>query len=304
MKIVILGGQGFIGHNLTSKLKEYGHHIVVVTNKIDESRIINGVEYVEIDITKLNEVEHIFEQVDLVYHLISTTVPTTSNRDIEFDISSNLIATVKLLEICVKCEVEKVIFTSSGGAIYGNVKTTPITEEHDVNPISSYGVVKLAIEKYLFMYHELYGLKYTVLRVANPYGLYQQNVGQGIINVYLRNILQGKAIEVWSDLKVTKDYIYIDDLVDAMVMSIKENIVGVYNVGSGTGHSIQEIIEGIEEVVGDKIEIVYKNKVKTDVSLNILDITKFREASGWKPKVTLNLGIRQLYKWLKDHECK
>lgn len=146
------------------------------------------------------------EGIDVVFHLASTTLPKTSNDDPGYDVRSNVVDTIQLLEACVDAGVRKVIFASSGGTVYGVPERLPIKEDHPTNPISSYGIVKLTIEKYLGLFHYLYGLDYAALRISNPYGPYQDPAGQqGAISVFLHRILSGQPIAIWGDGEIVRE---------------------------------------------------------------------------------------------------
>jgi UDP-glucose 4-epimerase len=160
---------------------------------------------------------------DVVYHLISTTVPGTSNVDPMGDVQSNLVGTIRLIQEMKKHQVKRIVYLSSGGTVYGDPSRLPVSEDHPLDPLCSYGIVKVAVEKYLNMHSVLEGLNATVLRVSNPYGgiARRTNDLQGVIPIFLRKMVAGKNIEIWGDGSTVRDYIYIDDLVDAMVCALE-----------------------------------------------------------------------------------
>jgi UDP-glucose 4-epimerase len=171
MNVLILGGLGFLGINVTKGMLEASHSVTVVDmNMPAKGRKIDGCKYVVCSFDKLSSISSEFDDIDVVIHLISTTLPSTSNENIEHDISSNLLNTIELLHLCVEHNVKRVVFSSSGGTVYGIPDTIPISEDHPTNPICSYGIVKLPIEKYLQLFNRLYGLDYRILRISNPYG--------------------------------------------------------------------------------------------------------------------------------------
>lgn len=305
MKILVLGGQGFIGYNLCSKLVEYGYQVSVFGQVIDPDRIIKECNYIAGDFSNIDEYVDIFEGVDVVYHLISTTNPGTSNNNITQDIETNLISTIKMLNNCVKKHVKKVIFASSGGTVYGVPETLPISEEHKTNPICSYGITKLAIEKYLELYNRMYNLEYMILRLANPYGPFHVSNSQGLINVYLNKVIENNIIEIWGDGEVSRDYIYIDDVVNAMCLSLNSNIKNeVLNIGSGEGTTINDVIKIMEESLGMQLNKVYKESRNVDVPINILDINKAKQKLNWLPQVNIKEGIIKTYDAIKQTKTK
>lgn len=297
MKILVLGGQGFIGQNLCQRLLSEGHDIRVLEYNVNPARCLEGVLYKQGNFTNIDTYKDMLKDIDVVYHLISTTNANNSNREIKRDIEENVIGTVNLLDACVEAGIKKVVFASSGGTIYGIPKEVPIPETHPNNPICSYGITKLAVEKYLNLYHHLYGLDYVSLRLSNPYGPLHQSMTQGLINVILQKVIKGEPIEVWGDGKVERDYIYIDDVIDVLDM-VKDRSVEekVFNVGSGQSHSICDIINEVESAIGEKVPVIYKEARSQDVPVNVLDIKRIKTYFGWKPKVSLSRGIHLTYR--------
>ena len=197
---------------------------------------------------------------DVLYHLISTTTPQISNDDPVGDVESNVISTINMLKEATKAGVKKIIFFSSGGTIYGVPQYTPIREEHPTEPICSYGIQKLTTEKYLHLFYVLYGLEYGILRIANPYGPRQSPYsGQGVVAAFVHRAVTGQPIEVWGDGSVVRDYVYAADVAKAAVAML--NYSGrhrIFNIGSGTGKSLLEIIHSIEALSGVSIKIDFK----------------------------------------------
>lgn len=302
MNILILGGTGFIGSNLLERLDGSDHKIkVLLRNHNKDIKPYSNVEYFYSEYSKIEEVPNLFDNVELVINLITTTHPTSSNNDMVYDINSNLINAVKLLDLMKHHKINKSIFISSGGSVYGNTLKQFVTEEDPLNPISSYSIVKVAIESYLKLYHHLYGIQYTILRASNPYGKRQSKIGvQGIIATIFDRILNNEPLEIWGDGSVIRDYIYIDDLIDSIEASIEQNICGTYNIGSGVGFSILEIIETIEEITKKKCNIKFYPARKFDVKRVVLDTNKFKDVSGWVPKTSLKNGCKKYFEFLKN----
>ena len=195
MKSLIIGGNGFIGTHLTDRLLGGGHRVRVYDRGLNKFRALpRAAEYVEGELGNHGLIREALNGVEVVYHFVSTTLPKTSNDDPIYDVRSNLVDTLQLLESCVEAGVRKVVFASSGGTVYGVPQEVPLTEKHPTAPITSYGVVKLAIEKYLGLFSHLHDLDYTVLRISNPYGAYQNPVGQqGAVAVFSEPHLQGRT---------------------------------------------------------------------------------------------------------------
>jgi len=187
----------------------------------------------------------------------------------------------------------KLVFVSSGGTVYGRPQQTPIPETHPTEPTCSYGIVKLAIEKYLALYQMLHGLDYRVLRLANPYGPGQEaNRAQGVIGTFLSRVVHDEAIEVWGDGSVVRDYLYIGDTVAAMLLAAEyAGAERIFNIGSGEGHSVREIIAAVEQATGKKAKASYTAARKFDVPVSVLDISRAQNELGWRPAVNLDEGL-------------
>jgi UDP-glucose 4-epimerase len=198
-------------------------------------------------------------------------------------------------------QVKRIMYLSSGGTVYGDPIRLPVSEDHPLDPLCSYGIVKVAVEKYLNMYSVLDRLTATVLRVSNPYGgsAWRANDLQGVIPIFLRKMAAGKSIEIWGDGSTVRDYIYIDDLIDAMVCALGAQGSAVYNVGSGVGHSLNEVLEILSDVTGMEPRVSYSAPRGFDVSRIVLDVRKAREALGWQPSTTLRQGCSRYWDLLR-----
>ena len=302
MNVLVLGGNGFIGSHIVDELLVAGHAVRVFDRSPEAFRQpLPNVDYRVGGFDDYMLLAEALQNIDVVCHAISTTVPGTSNLDPVADIQSNLINTVRLLENMRKMGVRKIAFVSSGGTVYGNPESLPIREDHPLNPICSYGVVKVAIEKYLFMHQQLYNLKPVVIRASNPYGPRQGHRGvQGLISTFLSRAINSDVLEVWGDGSVVRDYIYISDLARLFVTALSSEVTGVFNVGSGEGHSVNEIINAVNHVTGQSACVKYEKKRSYDVLRATLDIGKAREQFGWNPEVSLASGMKLYYEWLKS----
>lgn len=299
---LLLGGNGFMGTHLTDRLLEDGHAVRVYDRSPNKFRTLpRGVEYIEGELGNHGLILEALQGVEVVYHFVSTTLPKTSNDDPLYDVRSNLIDTVQLLESCVEAGIRKVVFASSGGTVYGVPKEVPISEDHPTEPISSYGIVKLAIEKYLHLFHHLYGLDYTALRISNPYGPYQNPAGQqGVISVFLKHLYEGTPITIWGDGSVVRDYLYVTDVVEALELAGgEETRHKVFNIGSGYGVSLNELLHEITEVVGEWPEVEYVSGRALDVPASVLGVGRAQEEMGWRPRTELAQGIARTWEWIR-----
>lgn len=304
MKTLVLGGCGFIGSHLVDDLLAAGHKVRVFDRAAELYRApLANVDYRFGDFADSASLAEALEGIEVVYHLISTTVPSTSNLDPVGDIQSNLINTVHLLQLMVQKNIKRIVYLSSGGTVYGIPETNPIPESHPLRPICSYGVVKVAIENYLQMFHHLHGLEYVVLRASNPYGERQGHLGvQGVIGTFMRKILTDEPIEIWGDGSVVRDFIYVSDLTSLAVLAGNSKLSGTYNAGSGQGHSITELISTISGVIHREIQPLYKASRGYDVPRVILDTSLATSHFGWTACTTLVEGIERSWKWIETHK--
>ena len=306
MRCLILGGGGFIGSFLVDRLLALGHEARI----FERPRVLpyrafghgENVEWCVGDFQSAADVEAAVQGCSVVFHLVSTTLPKNSNDDPIYDVETNLVGTLRLLAAAVRCAVKKVVFISSGGTVYGIPNRIPVSEEHPTDPLVSYGIAKLTIEKYLHLYWRLHGLDYCVLRVANPFGERQRvDTAQGAVAVFLSRALASEPIEIWGDGSVTRDYVYIEDVVDAFIMAMNhDGEPRVFNVGSGEGRSLNQLLTIMEDLLGRPVERRYMTARKFDVPANVLDITRAWGVLGWQPRVSFREGLQRTLDWMRN----
>ncbi len=302
MSVLIIGGNGFIGSHLTKFLVAKDQSIRVYNRSHNPYiKPLDEVEYIYGDFGDQDLLKIALKNVEIVYQLVSHTIPSTSNENPIGDVNSNVINTLKFLEICVEASVRKIIFPSSGGTVYGLPQQLPILETHPTEPICSYGITKLTIEKYLYLYNYLHGLDYSILRIANPYGPGQNPTGKlGAITVFLNRILKHLPIQIWGNGEIIRDYLYILDVVQALYDVQNPNLTEkLFNIGSGQGISLNELLEKIRQVIQDDFKVEYIQRRKVDIPTNVLDITKAKVILQWQPSVQLETGIQETWQWLK-----
>jgi len=300
MRVLIIGGGGFLGRNITEALHLEGA-LVRILNRRKPEWVDDRIDFIEADFTATHTLEASMNKCDAVVHLACTTLPKSSNDDPQFDVTSNLFGTVGLLELAVKKNIKNFIFASSGGTVYGVPSSLPVPETAPTSPLCSYAIVKLAIENYLRLFHTLHALPCTSLRFSNPYGPYQRvDRPQGVVAVFCYNALVDRPLDVWGDGSVVRDFVYARDVATAVVMALKKPGTGdVFNIGSGHGTSVNDIIHVLKELLGKKIQVNYSPSRIFDVPKIYLDIRKAERILGWKPELNLRQGLEQTLAWIE-----
>ncbi len=293
MRCLVLGGGGFLGGHLISALLEEGHEVRAFDRSAHRARADQpDAEWREGDFGNRGDLLAAVDGCDIAFHLIATTLPRTSNEDPVHDLESNLLPTVRFLDIARDLGLRKVIFASSGGTVYGTPSIVPIPETHPTRPVCSYGIHKLAIEHYLHLYYTLYGLDYGVLRLANPFGERQRtDASQGAVAVFLDKALRGEEAVIWGDGSVVRDYLYVKDAAAAFCAVARHaSETKTFNIGSGQGQSLNELLAAIESVLGEPVRRRYQPGRPFDVPVNVLDTSLAADVLGWRPRVSFRDG--------------
>jgi UDP-glucose 4-epimerase len=308
MLCLVLGGRGFIGSHLVDALLARGYRVRCFDRPhvmpLGESHLTNpNFELYEGDFVSEADVAEALVGCEVCFHLVSTTLPKSSNADPVFDVESNILGTVRLLGHGVRLGLKKIIFVSSGGTVYGVPTQVPIPETHPTEPVCSYGITKLGIEKYLGLFNHLHDLEYTILRIANPYGERQRtHASQGAVAVFLGKVLRGEPVEIWGDGSVVRDYIHIADVVNALMISLEQSAgEHVFNIGAGHGHNLNEVLTAIERATGRVANRNYLPGRPFDVPVSVLCIARAKELLGWSPNVDFEQGLKRFAAWLVDH---
>lgn len=302
MKLLVLGGSGFIGSHVVDAALAKGHAVRVYDRAQERFRPTPAaVEFVQGDLSDTASLAEALMGIDMVFHLVSTTVPTTANLDPIADIQGNLVGTLRLLDLMRAQGVRRLLYLSSGGTVYGIPTMDPVPEHHPLQPISSYGIIKVAIESYIRMEANLHGLAPVILRPSNPYGPRQGHGGvQGIIGTYMWRHARGENMELWGDGSIVRDFVDVRDLAQLCVTCAEAGTTGVYNAGAGMGHSIREIIDGISRVSGIPLEPVVKPGRQFDVPRVVLDISAVNAATGWAPTIRFEDGLADTWTWVRE----
>lgn len=308
MNITILGAAGFIGTNLLIELaKKPENNITAIDKNLTYFSHLKKLELANVLFKESpflvdSDYDSLVSDSDIVYHLISTTVPTTSNQHISQELQSNIILSSNLFEACVRKKVKKVVFISSGGTVYGKEHNCPLNEDTPTNPITAYGVQKITIEKLLYLYKYMYNLDYRIIRLANPYGPYQRPNGiLGAVTTFIYKALMGESIDIYGDGSVVRDFIFIDDVIRALQKIVNgEEMYRTYNLGCGYGTSIKQVVNCIQKTLNIDLKINYKEARKVDVPVNYLDIHRYETAFGSLNPTSLEDGILQTANFMRN----
>ncbi|WP_341961936.1 NAD-dependent epimerase/dehydratase family protein [Pseudomonas sp. RC10] len=305
MKCVVLGGTGFIGSHLVNALNDLGHEVTSLTrhappqNTILSELALRNTNWQIGDYQNREDIKKLLRGNEVCFHLISSSLPSNSNKDPSWDVSTNVCNSLHVMEEAVQAGIKNMIFISSGGTIYGEAQCSPIPETHPLEPTCSYGVTKLAIEKYLALFERLHGLPYKIIRLANPYGPGQDvNKAQGAISVFIERIRNQLPIQIWGDGSNVRDYIYIEDAVQGILAVMNhQGPDRIFNIGSGTGSSLSEIIGEISLILSPVSEIAFLPARQFDIKYNVLDITKAQTLLNFKTNTTLAEGVGKTIAW-------
>lgn len=304
MKILITGGAGFIGSHIVDMLIEEGYEVVVADNLSsgNEDNINQKAKFYKIDIQD-PKLDLIFKEVmpDYVSHHAAQIDVRRSVSDPIYDAKINILGTINVLQNCVKYNVKKVVFASSGGAIYGEQETFPAPESHPLKPISPYGITKLAAEKYLFYYKTVFNLDYVALRYANVYGPRQDPRGEaGVVSIFIQKMLDGSQPVINGDGEQTRDFVYVGDVARANIMSIKNNTAeNVINIGTGIETSVNKIYNHIRKIINPSIEEKHGPPNKGEQNRSLIDYTKARKILHWEPITPLEKGLQYTCDYFK-----
>lgn len=306
-RILVTGGCGFIGKHLVDRLLDHSHNVVVL-DIVEPETVHQSLQYISGSFLDAKMVAQATKGANVLFHLAATKFPQEANKEPILDISENIIGSAQLFQSALECGVERAIFCSSGGTIYGETNDTPIRENQPTKPIAAYGVSKLAIENYLSFFGRQGNMKTVSLRVANPYGP-KQNVrgvanaqnAQGALTTFCNKAVLGQQIEIWGDGLVERDYVFISDVIDAFMASLDANLDGhPINIGSGLGVSLNTILSEIKHVWGAKLDVEYLPGRSFDVPTNFLDINRAAVILNWAPRTSLREGIAETLDFIRS----
>lgn len=298
-KVLITGGAGFIGSHIIEVLQKENCEIIVLDNLHTGLRenVPENICLIEMDIRDKGVID-IFEQYqfDVVLHLAGQTMVNVSVDDPFYDADVNIMGTVNILEACRKTGVKRIVFSSTA-ATYGDIEEVPIREEFSVNPLSFYGLSKLTVEKYLKLYHDLYGLEYVILRYANVYGERQGDGGEGgVISIFTKKIAKDESFVIHGDGKQTRDFVYAGDVARANWYAANTEYCNtIYNVSTNSETSIRELVDLLESASGKTIDRQYGERREGDIYRSVLDNLKIVTNLNWRPMINLQEGLKRTY---------
>jgi UDP-glucose 4-epimerase len=305
--ILVLGGTGFLGMNVINhyqqELQEFAERDVVfiVVGKTQALQIRLNCIQVQIDYRNEQELRILMESypIEEVFHFISTSVPATSNANIKYDVKSNLLSTLTLLDLMREFDIKKIIYLSSGGTVYGEHHEMKYQEDYLSTPNNSYGVLKLTIENYIKLYQKLFGVNYLILRVSNPFGMFHQSKVNGLINIAIRKSMNNEPIQIWGDGTSTKDYIFASDLARIFWQLKELNCYNdVINIGSGQMYSINDIL-GYIKIVLPQTKWVYQDEKIFDTRHSDFNIDKLKSKTNFS-NTQIVQAIESTYYWEKN----
>jgi UDP-glucose 4-epimerase len=301
---IIFGGNGFIGSHLAECLVNRGYNVTIFDKIQTEPKNLSGIrdkiDIISGDFLNRDEVAGSLKGMDLLFHFISTTNPVTSVENPVYDIETNIAGSVQLMQAAVKAGIEKIIYPSSGGTVYGKTGGEPIRESSPLNPVNPYAISKLAVERYLNYFMQSSDLEYLILRYSNPYGERQNPYAkQGVIPIFLNKLKNNQRPVIFGDGTAIRDYIYIGDAIDATIAVLESRTKErVFNVGSGQETSLNHLIKIMSEVTGKVCSPDYVDDGGVHLDKFVLDVSLIRHETGWQPVVPLDEGIARTWKWI------
>lgn len=306
--VLVTGGAGFIGSHLVDRLLELGHRVVVLDD-LSSGRLANLSNRINFHHTDINEanLDETFsrENPQLVFHLAAQVSVSTSMRNPLMDAEANILGTLRLLEASRHHGVEKFIYSSTGGALYGDPDYLPCDEDHPIRPLSPYGLAKSVSEKYLELYSKMFILNYAALRYGNVYGPRQDPNGEaGVIAIFSQAMLEGKQPVIYGSGEQERDFVYVQDVVDANLLAIDDNVTGAYNIGSGESTSVNRIYQMLRDLYRFRKKPLKSPARLGDVQKISLNSEKSLREMGWRPRTGLQEGLEMTADYFKQAQTR
>jgi UDP-glucose 4-epimerase len=304
MKVLVTGGAGFIGSHLTDQLIKKGHSVVIVDNLSTglKENLNKKAEFYKADIQD-KKMSGIFtkEKPEIVFHFAAQINMRKSVESPVEDAKINILGSLNILENCKNNNVKKVIFSSTGGAIYGDADIVPTPENYVEYPLSPYGIAKLSIEKYLNYYDKIFGIPFVALRFANVYGPRQNSKGEaGVISIFCDKIFAKQQPVINGDGLQTRDFIYVQDVIEVAILAMETGRKGIFNIGTGKETNINEIFEIVKKESGFSGQEIHEPAQKGEQKRSCLDYSKAKNELNWAPKYGLEQSLKETVSWFKN----
>jgi UDP-glucose 4-epimerase len=305
-KIVVLGASGFVGLKLVEALAGTGHSVVALARRTPAPAYIANVDVVTASLDNSTMIEGLLSNCKAVFHVASDSTPGTTASQPALEAGLNLLPTLRFLESLQKFPHVPLVYLSSGGAVYQPIESGRLTESSIVNPPSYYGAGKMAIENFINAFGSQHGSRTLILRPSNFYGPGQHfRRGFGLIPTLFRHVINNTSMDIWGDGEIVRDYLFMDDFISLCLIIADSNFTfprfEVCNVGSGNGHSINQVCALVEEVTGTKLERKYLPSRSVDAKRIVLDSAKAKQLFGWQATTALPVGISQSWNWFRNH---
>ncbi|OGL79714.1 UDP-glucose 4-epimerase [Candidatus Uhrbacteria bacterium RIFCSPHIGHO2_12_FULL_54_23] len=299
--IIVTGGAGFIGSHIVDALIAMGHRVWVVDNLSTGRRenINLGAKFIRLDI-RSPKLRALFLKIkpDFVFHLAAQLDVRMSLKNPLYDAEVNILGSLNVIQACLGAKIKKIVFTSSGGAVYGDVRRIPTPETESERPISPYGAAKLAVDTYLHQYWVVNRLHYTSLRFGNVYGPRQNPYGEaGVIAIFAGRLARGQSCAINGTGAQTRDFVYVGDVVEAALRAMRKPFVGVVNIATGKESSVNQVYAYLARSVGTKLKAQHNPAIRGEQMRSVLDWRKAKRVLGWRPKVSLEEGIERTVEW-------
>ncbi len=307
MKILVTGGAGFIASHIVDRYLQLGHQVAIADNLYTGRRknLNPAASFYEVDITDADAIAEVFaaERPQIVNHHAAQMDVRRSVDEPIFDAETNIIGSLNVIGSALQVGVEKIIYASTGGAIYGELEYSPADEQHPIRPLSPYGISKHAVEHYLCLYQHLDGLDFTVLRYSNVYGLRQNPHGEaGVVAIFGKQMLAGQQPTIFGDGTDSRDYVFVSDVVEANQLALEAGSGEIFNISTGEATTVQQILDTVAEASGYEGEPSYAPPRPGDLQHNVLDSTKAQQLLGWTPEAILSEGIALTVEYLRESE--
>lgn len=306
MRILVTGGAGFIGSNVADRFVELGHDVAVFDNLSSGFRefVPAKARFYEGDLADPLAVDAAIADFrpEIVDHHAAQIDVRHSVADPLFDARVNVLGSIGLMQACRAHGVRKIVYASTGGALYGEGRVLPATEDHPVNPEAPYGASKHTVEHYLYIWRLLHGLDYTVLRYPNVYGPRQNPHGEAGVNaIFIGLMLAGRRPRIFGDGTAVRDYLYVDDVVEGNVLALEQGGGEMLNLGTGLGTSVNDIVRELQAITGFREDAIHEPARPGEVQRIYLDASRAKRVLGWEPRVTFPEGLRRTVEWSRHH---